>query len=59
MKVRQQNVGVLHFLLCMMVMERLLGLVGVVAAPVFYAWLKAEWHKWDQVQQKPSNLHQL
>ena len=43
----------------MIVMERLLGLVGVVAAPVFYAWLKSEWHRWDQLQEKPSDLHQL
>ncbi|HNN28335.1 MAG TPA: AI-2E family transporter [Agitococcus sp.] len=55
----QINAKAWEILLCMMVMERLLGLVGVVAAPVFYAWLKAEWHKWDQVQQKPSDLHQL
>jgi predicted PurR-regulated permease PerM len=46
----QINAKAWEILLCMMVMERLLGLVGVVAAPVFYAWLKAEWHKWDREQ---------
>ena len=55
----QINARAWEILLCMMVMERLLGLVGVVAAPVFYAWLKAEWHRWDKVEQKPVNLHQL
>lgn len=55
----QINARAWEILLCMMVMERLLGLVGVVVAPVFYAWLKAEWHHWDKVEQKPSNLQQL
>ncbi|MFT3928787.1 MAG: AI-2E family transporter [Spongiibacteraceae bacterium] len=37
-----------HEILVMMVlMERLFGPAGVVAAPVFYAWLKSEWHRWD------------
>lgn len=36
-----------EILLWMLVMERLFGPAGVVAAPVFYAWLKAEWHRWD------------
>lgn len=36
-----------ELLLAMVVMERLFGPVGVVAAPVFYAWLKSEWLAWD------------
>ena len=36
-----------EMLLWMLLMERLFGPAGVVAAPVFYAWLKAEWHIWD------------
>lgn len=37
-----------ELLLAMLVMERLFGPVGVVAAPVFYAWLKSEWLAWDR-----------
>jgi len=37
-----------ELLLAMVVMERLFGPVGVVAAPVFYAWLKSEWLAWDR-----------
>lgn len=36
-----------EILLCMLVMERIFGLAGVIAGPVFYAWLKDEWHRWD------------
>jgi len=36
-----------EILVMMLLMERLFGPAGVVAAPVFYAWLKAEWHRWD------------
>ncbi|MDB6062636.1 MAG: family transporter [Verrucomicrobiaceae bacterium] len=39
-----------EILVVMLLMERLLGPAGVVAAPVFYAWLKSEWHRWDRVQ---------
>lgn len=42
------NARVWELLIAMVIMERLLGIVGVVAAPVFYAWLKAEWLAWDQ-----------
>lgn len=37
-----------ELLLAMLFMERLFGPVGVVAAPVFYAWLKSEWRAWDR-----------
>ncbi len=37
-----------ELLLAMLVMERLFGPAGVVAAPVFYAWLKVEWMAWDR-----------
>ncbi len=37
-----------EILLCMLVMERIFGLSGVIAGPVFYAWLKDEWHRWDR-----------
>lgn len=36
-----------EILVMMLLMERLFGPAGVVAAPVFYAWLKSEWHRWD------------
>ena len=55
----QINAKAWEILLCMMVMERLLGLVGVVAAPVFYAWLKAEWHYWDKVVEVTPKAKQL
>ena len=55
----QINARAWEILLCMMVMERLLGLVGVVVAPVFYAWLKAEWHRWDKVGQTHIKMEQL
>lgn len=41
------NARVWELLIAMVIMERLLGVIGVVAAPVFYAWLKAEWLLWD------------
>lgn len=37
-----------EILLCMLVMERIFGIAGVIAGPVFYAWLKDEWHRWDR-----------
>lgn len=55
----QINARAWEILLCMMVMERLLGLVGVVVAPVFYAWLKAEWHRWDKVERVHVKIGQL
>lgn len=36
-----------EILVAMLVLERLFGLPGVVIAPIFYAWLKYEWHVWD------------
>jgi predicted PurR-regulated permease PerM len=36
-----------EILVAMVVLERLFGLPGVVIAPIFYAWLKHEWHLWD------------
>jgi predicted PurR-regulated permease PerM len=46
----QINARPQEILVVMLVMERLLGPAGIVAAPVFYAWLKAEWHLWDRVE---------
>lgn len=43
----QINAKPQEILVMMLVMERLFGPAGVVAAPVFYAWLKSEWHRWD------------
>lgn len=43
----QINARAWEILFCMLLMERLFGIPGVVAAPVFYAWLKEEWHRWD------------
>jgi len=43
----QINARPQEILVVMLLMERLFGPAGVVAAPVFYAWLKAEWHRWD------------
>jgi predicted PurR-regulated permease PerM len=43
----QINAKPQEILVIMLLMERLFGPAGVVAAPVFYAWLKAEWHRWD------------
>jgi predicted PurR-regulated permease PerM len=42
------NARAWEILLWMLLMERLFGLAGVVAAPVFYAWFKEEWHLWDR-----------
>lgn len=44
----QINARAVELLLAMVAMERLFGPAGVVAAPVFYAWLKSEWLAWDQ-----------
>jgi predicted PurR-regulated permease PerM len=54
----QINARAWEILLWMLVMERLFGLIGVVAAPVFYAWLKAEWQLWDKVEQQKVDLNQ-
>lgn len=43
----QINARAWELLLWMLVMEKLFGPAGVVAAPIFYAWLKAEWLAWD------------
>lgn len=43
----QINARAWELLLWMLVMERLFGPAGVVAAPIFYAWLKSEWLAWD------------
>ncbi|HSB98122.1 MAG TPA: hypothetical protein VLC91_16800 [Spongiibacteraceae bacterium] len=43
----QINARPQEILVIMLLMERLFGPAGVVAAPVFYAWLKVEWHRWD------------
>lgn len=43
-----------EILLVMILGERLLGLSGVVFAPIFYAWLKAEWHEWDRPSGPPA-----
>ncbi|WP_097461331.1 AI-2E family transporter [Mangrovitalea sediminis] len=40
-----------EILLCMLVMERIFGIVGVIAGPVFYAWMKSEWHRWDRASE--------
>lgn len=50
------NARAWEILLWMLVMERLFGLVGVVAAPVFYAWFKEEWHLWDRVIEQEVKL---
>ena len=34
----------------------LADMVGVVAAPVFYAWFKEEWHLWDRVIEQEVKL---
>jgi|SRR5690606_33768345 len=44
----QINARPAELLVVMLLMERLLGPAGIVAAPVLYAWLKSEWHRWDQ-----------
>lgn len=50
------NARAWEILLWMLLMERLFGMAGVVAAPVFYAWFKEEWHLWDRVVAQPSRL---
>lgn len=44
---QQINAKPHEILVIMILMERLFGPAGIVAAPVFYAWLKFEWHRWD------------
>ncbi|MGA2549720.1 MAG: AI-2E family transporter [Burkholderiaceae bacterium] len=44
----QINARSWEILVTMLLFERLFGLRGVVIAPIFYAWLKSEWHRWDQ-----------
>ncbi len=44
---QQINAKPHEIIVMMLLMERLFGPAGVVAAPVFYAWLKSEWHRWD------------
>lgn len=46
----QINAKPQEILVIMLLMERLFGPAGVVAAPVFYAWLKVEWHRWDAIR---------
>lgn len=46
----QINARPQEILVIMLLMERLFGPAGVVAAPVFYAWLKVEWHLWDAIR---------
>jgi predicted PurR-regulated permease PerM len=43
------NARVYEILLWRLVMEHMFGAAGVVAAPVFCAWLKSEWQRWDRV----------
>lgn len=45
---QQINAKPHEILVMMIVMERIFGPAGIVAAPVFYAWLKSEWHRWDR-----------
>ncbi len=45
---QQINAKPHEILVMMLLMEKLFGPAGVVAAPVFYAWLKSEWHRWDK-----------
>jgi len=49
----QINARSWEILVAMLLFERLFGLRGVVIAPIFYAWLKAEWHRWDEVAERP------
>ncbi len=43
------NARTWEILVCMVIFESLFGLKGVVLAPILYAWLKAEWQRWDAV----------
>lgn len=43
------NARAYEILLWMLLMEHMFGAAGVVAAPVFYAWLKSEWQRWDRL----------
>ena len=49
----QINAHAWEILFWMVLMERLFGPAGVVAAPVFYAWLKSEWLAWDLPESAP------
>ncbi len=44
-----------EMLLCMLVLERFLGLSGVVMAPILYAWGKQEWLTWDRADSSQSH----
>ena len=48
-----------ELLLAMLVMERLFGPAGVVAAPVFYAWLKSEWLVWDRALAQAASVEKI
>lgn len=48
------NARAYEILLAMLIMEHMFGAAGVVAAPVFYAWLKTEWHRWDKIEPAPA-----
>lgn len=50
------NARAYEILLAMLIMEHMFGAAGVVAAPVFYAWLKAEWHSWDRIGVNVANV---
>ena len=54
----QINARAWEILLWMLIMERLFGIPGVVAAPVFYAWLKEEWHVWDMPEAAEADIRQ-
>lgn len=49
----QINARAWEILFWMLMMERLFGPAGVVAAPIFYAWLKSEWLAWDLPASSP------
>lgn len=55
----QINARTWEILIAMIVLERIFGLRGVVLAPIFYAWLKSEWHFWDQPDVSPEAVRQL
>lgn len=52
------NARIWELLIAMLLMERLLGIAGLVAAPVFYAWLKSEWLQWDELPPVTANVEQ-
>lgn len=43
------NARAFEILIVLIVGEKLFGVAGVVAGPVFYAWLKGEWRKADHL----------